>query len=171
MNRSIPPLAAVAGALLAACATVAPPSSLLPGTSMAEVEARLGKPGAVVQAPGGVVVWQYPTGPVGQTTYMVDFGPDQRAKAAYQALTLQQFAKIRLGITREEVRLLLGPPAETMTFARMNELVWSYRYQASASENRIFNVHFDAQTGYVRTTSDQFDPLLNPWDMAAPSSS
>jgi hypothetical protein len=167
MSRSILPLAPVVGALLAAaCATVAPPS-FPPGTSMTEVEARMGKPGAIVQAPGGVVVWQYPTGPVGQTTYMVDFGPDQRAKAAYQALTVLQFAKLRPGITREEVRLLLGPPGETMTFARMNELVWSYRYQASASENRIFNVHFDAQTGYVRTTSDQFDPLLNPWDMSA----
>ena len=54
-----------------------------------------------------------------------------------------------------------------MSFSRMNEKVWSYRYQASASDNRIFNVHFDATTGYVRTTSDQTDPLLNPWNMDA----
>jgi hypothetical protein len=54
-----------------------------------------------------------------------------------------------------------------MSFSRMNEEVWLYRYQASASDNRIFNVHFDATTGYVRTTSDQIDPLLNPWNMDA----
>ena len=57
--------------------------------------------------------------------------------------------------------MLLGP-RETMLFRRMNEEVWSYHYQASASDNRIFNVHMDAKTGTVRSTSDQFDPLFNP---------
>jgi outer membrane protein assembly factor BamE (lipoprotein component of BamABCDE complex) len=93
---------------------------------------------------------------------MVRFGPDGRTKTVYQALTWQQFAKVRRGITRDEVRLLLGPPGETMRFDRRNEEVWSYRYQVAASDNRIFNVHLDASTGYVRATSDQIDPLLNP---------
>jgi hypothetical protein len=147
--------------LVAGCATVAPPS-FAPGTGMNEVEARMGKPRNVVKAPDGDTVWQYPNGPVGQTTYVVRFGPDQRTKSVYQALTFEQFAKVRRGISRDEVRLLLGPPGETMFFSRMNEEVWSYRYQAAASDNRIFNVHLDAATGYVRTTSDQIDQLLNP---------
>jgi len=152
-------------ALVAGCAGLAP--SIPPGTSMAAAESRLGRPGNVVKAPDGDTVWQYPTGPAGQTTFMVRFGPDQRTKAAYQALTVQEFAKIRPGIGRDEVRLLLGPPGETMRFERMDEEVWSYRYQASASDNRIFNVHFDVRAGQVRRTSDQFDPLLSPWDMSA----
>jgi len=49
-----------------------------------------------------------------------------------------------------------------MFFSRMNEEVWSYRYQASAGDNRIFNVHLDAKTGTVRGTSDQIDTLLHP---------
>jgi len=162
-------LPAIALAVLSGCASLQPPS-FAPGTGMGEVESRLGKPRDVVKMPDGDTVWQYPTGPVGQTTYMVRFGPDQRTKSAYQALTLQQFAKIQRGTTRDEVRLLLGPPGGTMFFGRMNEEVWSYRYQASASDNRIFNVHFDAGTGYVRTTSDQFDPLLNPTNHATSNS-
>ena len=55
----------------------------------------MGKPPSVVKAPGGAVVWQYPTGPLGQRTYMVDFGPDQRVTSVYQALTEARFAKIR----------------------------------------------------------------------------
>ena len=153
-------------ALLAGCAALQSPS-FLPGTAMSDVESRMGKPRGVAKAPDGDTVWQYPTGPVGQTTYMVRFGPDERTKSVYQALTFEQFTKVQPGISRDDVRLLLGPPGQTMAFTRMNEEVWSYRYQASASDNRIFNVHFDATTGYVRTTSDQMDPLLNPWNMDA----
>ncbi len=158
---------AVAGLLVGGCASLAPPS-FATGTAMSEVESRMGKPKDVVKAPDGDTVWQYPNGPVGQTTYMVNFGADQRVKSVRQALTLEQFAKIRPGTTtQDDIRLLLGPPGETMSFSRMNEEVWSYRYQASASDNRIFNVHFDAKTGAVRTTSDQIDPLLNPINHAA----
>jgi len=147
--------------LVAGCAALGPPS-FAPGTAMSDVESRMGKPENVVKAPDGDTVWQYPSGPAGQTTYMVRFGPDQRTRSVYQALTFGQFAKIQPGVPRDEVRLLLGPPGETMFFSRMNEEVWSYRYQASASDNRIFNVHLDAKTGTVRGTSDQIDTLLHP---------
>ena len=156
-------------ALLTGCAGLQYPA-FAPGTGMSEVESRLGKPTDVIKASDGDTLWQYPTGPVGQTTYMVRFGTDQRSKASYQALTLQQFAQIRPGMTQEEIRVLLGRPGETSAFSRMNQDVWSYRYQASASDNRIFNVHFDAKTGRVLTTGDQFDPLLNPTNHGASNS-
>jgi len=160
-------LLAPAAALLAAgCASLEPPS-LPPGASMSDVEARLGRPPSVVKAPGGDTVWQYPRGPNGERTYMADFGPDQRLKRFYQALTIEQFAKIRIGMPEDEIRLLFGPPGETMFFSRMNEQVWSYAYLASWSDHRIFNVHFDAGTRAVRSTSDQVNPLLNPWNMGS----
>jgi hypothetical protein len=153
---------AAAALLAAACASLAPPS-FPPGTSMSEVEARMGKPRAVVKAPGGGVVWQYPNGPIGQTTYMVDFGPDQRVTSVYQALTEARLAKIVPGTsTQDDIRLLLGPPGETMRFSRMNEEVWSYRYQSGASTNWIFSVSFDAKTRIVRGTGQEIDPLFQP---------
>jgi hypothetical protein len=146
--------------LLLGCAALEPPS-FPPGTSMSEVEARMGKPRAIAKAPGGDVVWQYPDGPVGQTTWMVEFGPDQRVRSAYQALTEARMAKIVPGTTtQDDVRLLLGPPGETMLFGRTNEETWSYRYQTGASGNWIYNVNFDAQTRIVRSTGQQVDPLF-----------
>ena len=163
MNRSISRFPAVSGALLAAaCASLAPPS-FPPGTSMSDVESRMGKPPSVVKTPAGGTVWQFPTGPVGQWTYMVDFGPDQRVTSVYQALTEPRFAKIVPGTTtQDDIRLLFGPPGQTMFFSRMNEEVWSYRYQTGASSNWIFNVNFDAKSRIVRSTGQEIDPLFTP---------
>jgi hypothetical protein len=160
-NRSSLWLAAAA-LLVAGCAALEPPS-FAPGTSMGEVESRMGKPKDVVKAPGGGTVWQYPNGPVGQTTYMVDFGADGRVQAVYQALTFERFAKIVPGTTNEEdIRLMFGRPGQTMFFSRMNEEVWSYRYQTGASANWIFNVNFDGKTRIVRSTGQEIDPLFTP---------
>jgi outer membrane protein assembly factor BamE (lipoprotein component of BamABCDE complex) len=91
---------------------------------------------------------------------MVAFGADGRAKGLTQALTWENFAGLRPGMTRDEVRLVLGRPGGTVTYRNLGEEVWSYRYQIPVSTNRIFNVHFDAATGRVRSTSDQEDPLF-----------
>jgi hypothetical protein len=47
-----------------------------------------------------------------------------------------------------------------VTYRNLGEEVWSYRYQIPVSSNLIFNVHFDAATGKVRSTSEQIDPLF-----------
>lgn len=65
-------------------------------------------------------------------------------------------------MTRDDIRLALGRPETTVTYRNLGEEVWSYRYQAAASDNRIFNVNFDVATGRVRSTSDQLDPLFAP---------
>lgn len=62
--------------LVAGCATPSIPN----GATKAETEAALGKPADVLNAPGGEVVWQYPRGPGGQTTYIVTFGADGRVR-------------------------------------------------------------------------------------------
>ncbi|HKC43627.1 MAG TPA: hypothetical protein VKC64_07350 [Burkholderiales bacterium] len=61
-----------------------------------------------------------------------------------------------------EIRLLFGAPFETVTYRNLREEVWSYRYLIPVAAGRIFNVHFDAGTGLVRTTSDEFDPVYHP---------
>jgi hypothetical protein len=162
MNHRLPLSLAAAALLVVGCAALAPPS-FAPGTGMGEVESRMGKPKDIVKAPDGVTVWQYPNGPLGQTTYMVDFGADQRVKSVYQALTFERFAKIVPGTTTEDdIRLLFGRPGQTMFFGRTNEEVWSYRYQSGASSNWIFNVNFDAKTRIVRSTGQEIDPLFQP---------
>ena len=149
--------AGIAASAFAGCALLAP--SVPPGASATEVEARFGKPTAIVTAPGGDAVWQYPKGPYGQQTYMVTFGADQRVKSFSQVLVWENLAKIRPGMTKDEIRLMFGyPTMEVVTYRNLNEEVWSYRYLIPVNTNRIFNVHFDASTGRVRTTSDMEDP-------------
>ena len=129
---------------------------------MAEVESRIGKPVDVLSTPAGEVLWQYPSGPFGQQTYIVTFGKDERVKSIYQALTWENFAKIRKEMSREEIRMMFGRPFTSVTYRPLNEEVWSYRYLIPVNDNRIFNVHFDAKTGLVKTTSDQRDLLFHP---------
>lgn len=149
-----------AALLLAGCAALRPPSVPL-GTSMQEVEARLGRPLDVVSS-GGATEWQYPTGPYGQNTYIVTFGPDQRVSGFRQALTYDNFAKIRLDMTGDEIRAMFGRPYTTVYYRNLDQEVWSYRYLIPVNDNRIFNVHFDAKNGRVKTTSDQRDELFHP---------
>ena len=152
---------ALAAFSLSGCAVFQPPSVPL-AASTAQAEAIMGKPVDVVAAPGGDTVWQYPTGYYGEHTYLVTFGADRRVKAFSQALTPENFAKIRQGMSRAEIRLLFGAPFETVTYRNLREEVWSYRYLIPVADGRIFNVHFDAGTGLVRTTSDEFDPVYHP---------
>jgi hypothetical protein len=160
INRSLRCLA-VAAVLLAGCAALRPPS-VPAGAAMPEVEALLGRPKDVLEAPDGTIEWQYPTGPYGQNTYIVSFGPDRRVSAFRQALTYDNFARIRPDMSRDEIRLMFGRPYTTVYFRNLDEEVWSYRYLIPVNDNRIFNVHFDARTGRVRTTSEQKDELFHP---------
>ena len=157
--------AALAAISVSACAVLQPPYVPL-GASPAEAEAILGKSVDVVAAPGGGFIWQYPTGYYGEQTYLVEFGTDRRVKAFSQARSWANFAKIRAGMTRDEIRRMFGRPYTTVTYRNLREEVWSYRYLIPVADGRILNVHFDAGTGRVRTTSDERDPLYHPMSMA-----
>jgi outer membrane protein assembly factor BamE (lipoprotein component of BamABCDE complex) len=133
---------------------------------MAEVESKIGKPVDVLSTPAGDAVWQYPSGSFGQQTYIVTFGNDGRVKSTSQALTWEKFATIQRGMSRDEIRLMFGRPFTSVTYRRLDQEVWSYRYLIPVNDNRIFNVHFDAKTGLVKTTSDQPDLLFHPSNLS-----
>jgi hypothetical protein len=159
LRCSIPWLAVLA---LAGCASIEPPS-IPTGASMGDVESRMGKPFSVVKAPDGDTVWQYPKGPFGQQTYMVRFGGDQRVRSFTQALTFSNLAKVQNGMTKDEIRLLLGPSTmEVITYRNLRQEGWSYRYQIPVNDDRIYTVLFDVTTGRVVNTNDQVDELFHP---------
>jgi hypothetical protein len=151
---------ALAALSVSGCAVFQPPSVPL-GASTEQAEAIMGKPVDVVAAPNGDTVWQYPTGYYGEYTYLVTLGADRRVKAFSQARTWENFARIRQGMSRAEIRLMFGAPYEVVTYRNLREEVWSYRYLIPVADGRIFNVHFDAGTGLVRTTSDERDPVYH----------
>jgi hypothetical protein len=116
----------------------------------AQVQARMGKPETVRKNSDGSETWEYPGGPLGRQTYMVTLGSDHAVKEVRQVLSDEYFSKVIPGMSRDEVRALLGRPGETATYAARDEEVWSWRYQQQ--KPMFFHVLFDRSAGTVRTT-------------------
>src|SRR5450830_982819 len=113
----------------------------------AEVRGVMGQPDSVREA-GGVRTLEYPKGPQGVRTWMFQIGADGKLSDYQQVLTDDNFGKIHKGMTREQVRNLLGRPRTVVPFARKKEEVWDWKY-LHVHEERLFNVHFDMDTGKV----------------------
>jgi outer membrane protein assembly factor BamE (lipoprotein component of BamABCDE complex) len=145
MPRTLPILLLVAP--LWGCAAVSPVTG---GMDEAQVQARMGKPETVRKNADGSETWEYPTGPLGLQTYMVTVGSDHAVKDVRQVLSDEYFLKVAPGMSREEVRRLLGKPGQISMFSARDEEVWSWRYQQQSP--MFFNVLFDRSAGTVRKT-------------------
>ncbi len=132
---------------------------LKPGeSSVDDVRRLMGRPEMIWEEKDGSQVLEYPRGPAGHQTYMVEIGPDGRFRAMRNVLVRESFEKVRAGMTRDDLRRLLGKPTETAQFPLKQEEVWSWRYQAEASRSLMFNAHLDPSTGRVRSVSTTPDP-------------
>jgi outer membrane protein assembly factor BamE (lipoprotein component of BamABCDE complex) len=127
---------------------------LTPGlTTEAQIRDQMGKPETERTFTDGAKRLEYPRGPQGLNTYMVDIGPDGRLQAITQVLSAANFAKIRPGMTEIEVRRLLGKPGEIAVYPLKPETVWSWKWrEGGVTQEGFFNVHFDANR-VVYTTS------------------
>jgi outer membrane protein assembly factor BamE (lipoprotein component of BamABCDE complex) len=132
---------------------------LRPGQStVADAVELLGKPEMVRTDDDGRQRLDYPTGPNGTATWMLDFGADGRLVAATQALAAERIARVRPGMTQDDVRELLGKPTEVVHYALKDEDVWSWRWnEGYEPRGAMFNAHFGPD-GRVRTTSRSSAP-------------
>ncbi|HET7764764.1 MAG TPA: outer membrane protein assembly factor BamE [Burkholderiales bacterium] len=146
MRRVLPTAVLAALACLWGC-TLSPVKN---GMDEMQVQARMGKPDTVHKNSDGSATWEYPFGPAGRQTYMVTVGPDHTVKDVRQVLSDEYFAQVRPGMSREQVRQLLGKPGDISVFSARDEEVWSWRYQQA--NPMFFNVLFDRSAGTVRTT-------------------
>jgi len=81
---------------------------------------------------------------------MITLGPDQVVRQLDQVLTEANYAKARPGMTRDQIRRLLGRPARVETFANLGEEVWEWRIEGMPhNEETYFNVFFDTGSGLV----------------------
>lgn len=127
---------------------------LTPGiTTEDEIRSQMGKPETERTFTDGSKRFEYPHGPQGLNTYMVDIDRDGKLSAITQVLTAANFAKIHTGMTEDEVRRLLGKPGEIARYPLKPETVWSWKWlEGGVTQEGFFNVHFDAG-GRVYTTS------------------
>jgi hypothetical protein len=129
------------------CAAISPVKN---GMDEMQVQARMGTPETVRKGADGSQIWEYPGGPLGRQTYMVALGADHSVKEVRQVMSEEYFAKVTSGMSRDEVRQILGRPGEISHFPARNEEVWSWRY---LEQNPMyFNVLFDRSTGVVTAT-------------------
>ena len=70
--------------------------------------------------------------------------------------TLDSYAKVREGMSKDDVRRLLGAPATQQRFDNLHEEIWEWRIEGvpqMPSEESYFMVHFDTGHGGVKKTS------------------
>jgi outer membrane protein assembly factor BamE (lipoprotein component of BamABCDE complex) len=118
----------------------------------AEVRVVMGPPDSVREEQDGRRTLEYPKGPFGHRTWMFEIGKDGKLVDYRQVLTDDNFAKVRTGMDREEVRVLLGKPRSVVPLQLQKEEVWEWLYLQGNSP-RLFYVHFDINTGKVKRTT------------------
>jgi hypothetical protein len=135
---------------LAGCASF---EEISAGTSSRQVEALVGVPAQVWKDADGSEVWEYPLGPFGVETYMVSFGPDHAVRQVRQVLTEETIATLRVGMSRDDVRRLLGKPREIRNIDLSDEEIWSWRYREWRVRNMELHVQFDRASGTLKAYS------------------
>ncbi len=137
-------------AALGGCAGgVVTSSSVPPGTSRADVIARLGQPTRSVALPSGERL-QYSLQPMGQYATMVDLDGAGRVVSARQVLTPAEFSRIVDGQwTRADVEREFGPPARVDGVASWRGDILTYRWNDGS--DMFFFVYLDAGQVVRRT--------------------
>ena len=146
-------------ALVGACDLIAQ-RELRPGQSTVEdVRKLMGQPGMIWEENDGSQVFEYARGPEGFETWMVQIGPDGIYRGMKNALVPENLARVQPGMTRDDLRRLLGKPGSEESFPAKGEIVWTWRVKGDVSATEMFHAHLDAD-GRVLRTSRSPDPNL-----------
>jgi hypothetical protein len=131
--------------------------NLQPGVStIDDVRRQAGKPEIVWQDDDGSQRLEYPRGPNGLNTYMLDFDQNGTLVAITQALTAENIAKVVPGMSQDDVRRLLGKPTTVAQYALSHETVWSWHWaEGGVSTDAMFNAHFSPEGVLVRTSRSE----------------
>ena len=128
--------------LLAAAGCALPGS--FTGRPEAELRAGMGAPEAEYANADGSRTLAYSTGRLGTQTFMAEVAPGGVVRSMRAALTDETFQGIQPGMRREEILRLIGPPRETMRFARLGQDSWEYYFVDTWGYRALFFVNFDA---------------------------
>jgi hypothetical protein len=154
--------AALLALTLSACAAMVGQAPAA-GQPEADVVARLGRP-THVYLDGDSRLLEYMHGPMGQTTDMARIGPDGRLVSFEQVLTLEKFAQIIPGATRQEqVLRLVGEPSQIVYYRSAGMNGWNYPYKESGVWDSMMTVYIDS-AGVVRRMENGPDPRRMPSD-------
>lgn len=157
MRTRLALLSIIAAGLLGGCASYAGRGLQAGVSTTDDVQALMGPPTLRWSDADGGEQLAYVRGPAGFHTIMVRTDRSGILISRENALAPKQFAKLRPGMTQDEVLRLLGPPdpLRTVYFAARDELVWDWRWCDDYAEPARFYVLFDGTSGTLRTTMSQ----------------
>ena len=135
--------AAIFVLLLAGCASF-DGRGLVAGQSTAkDVEALMGVPTERIKLSDGDTAWYYARQPTGRMMYAVRMSPDGVMRSREQLLTEQNIARLyRDTTTREQARVIVGPPWRTSRLERQERDVWEYTMFNAGLEEYFLYLQF-----------------------------
>lgn len=133
---------------------------LKPGVS-GELDVRgvLGVPETIIESGDGMRTFQYPMGPQGPRTFFAAIGADGKLLRVWNVLVPETFAKVSPGMSRDDVRKLLGRPGAEQVYPLKRQTAWEWKYIGEMHRDHVFYVMFD-QAGKVVSTGSE-DPSLS----------
>lgn len=161
-------IALICAVLIAGCVSYGG-HGLQPGVSSRDdVTTLMGQPAMrFAEADGGELL-AYPRGPAGYHTYMLRIDSGGMLVSRENVLEPKYFARLRPGMTQEEVMRVIGPPwpSWTVYFAARDELVWEWRWCDDFAEPSRFYALFDGTSRKLRSTGNLSERLSPPagWD-------
>jgi hypothetical protein len=159
LKRLLTLLCAAAGALgIHACDYVAM-KDLKPGVSTGyDVRDKLGTPTFEWRNEDGSLTWEFARTPMGKENYMAEIGSDNVLRELRQVISEGNFARVRKGMSRDEIRHLLGKPASIAPVPLKRQEAWEWRYANVFNADMRFNVYFDLTTGTVVRSESREEP-------------
>lgn len=119
----------------------------------ADVRREFGSPAGQHRRADGSLLLEYPRQPEGWTNYEIVIGADGRMSSLRQLLHEGNFATVKPGMDKLQVRAALGRPARSTPDRLQGQEVWDWRYRSDPQTARLFSVWFDTQGRVVRTAS------------------
>ena len=148
--------------LAGGCATTLSGDGLLPGKSTeAEVLAKMGRPSLALDLPEGGRALYYTRLPWDLDTHVASIGTNGVLREYGPRFNWETMRGVRPGMTKEQVRRLLGPPLEVTRLLRRDREVWEYPWRHAVREGRVLFVQFDGE-GMVREAIERHDHERDP---------
>jgi SmpA / OmlA family len=153
-KRLVAGLVSIAASVLPGCDAIFL-DEFKPGiTTAAEVQQRMGEPATEYTNADGSITWEFNRQPQGVHTHMLTFGSNRILQRIEQVLTDENYARLVLGMSKEQVQRILGKPGSTVTFPMKKEEVWDWRVEGTPpGEEWHFYAHFSVATGLLVNTT------------------
>jgi outer membrane protein assembly factor BamE (lipoprotein component of BamABCDE complex) len=141
--KILPLLATALAIAVSGCASYGGSSLRAGASTEGEVRSVMGVPALEFTGEDGARRLVYPRGPLGTQTFVVRLGQDGVLQEVKEILNDDTFNRIRPGLTQQDILHMIGPPGETMHFARSDTTAWDYRYVDTWGYTAVFSVTFD----------------------------